>query len=188
MRFFNLLFLSFLTLTGCGYHWVNDIPRKSISIPYIEGDLEGGLTSEVISAINSSSHFQFKTHSDLILKGRIIKNLDQDIGFKEEQDGTEEERSLIAVEGRKTFTVEIVLCQNEKAIWGPKNIEAFVDYDYVDPHSLSDLSFILDGERVSILPFSLGQLSSQDSAQDGALRPLYKKLAQKIVDVISLEW
>jgi hypothetical protein len=44
------------------------------------------------------------------------------------------------------------------------------------------------GTLVTVLPFSLGQLESVESAQEAAARPLYSRIAQKVVDAISSEW
>jgi hypothetical protein len=48
------------------------------------------------------------------------------------------------------------------------------DLSFVDPHH----------QLLSINTFSLGQLDSVEGAQDDVLTPLYRCLAQKIVDGI----
>lgn len=79
-----------------------------------------------------------------------------------------------------------------KPVIGPQTIKAFADYDYVDSNSLQDLSFIdpSTGTRVTSIAFSLGQLDSVGSAGEDALHPIYRQLAQKIVEgmVASGDW
>ncbi len=52
-----ILFLLFLTLTSCGYHFENSsalVPYHSISVPFVEGDSDGSLTSAIVSEISKS--------------------------------------------------------------------------------------------------------------------------------------
>ncbi len=75
---------------------------------------------------------------------------------------------------------------SDQIIQGPFIISADTDYDYVDGDSIQDLAFInSEGQSITVLPFSLGQLESIESAQESATKPLYRKLAQKIADTIA---
>jgi len=73
---------------------------------------------------------------------------------------------------------------------GPIFVKADSDYDYYDPESIRDLSFVTNqGYRIATINFSLGQLDSIEGAVDDVAVPVYHSLAQKIVDgIISQNW
>lgn len=193
MKMFCKLFqlFVFFTLVGCGYRaGVGDcqIHGSKICVPYVKGDRKGLLTSQLIYSLKKSGLFSDSAKSALTLNVKICKDLDQEIGFREDFKNKDNEHRVVVDEKRKLIIVEASLCKCDQIVWGPKKIRAFVDYDFVDPDSLNDLSFIIDGKREQTLGFSLGQLTPQDSSLDSAIIPLYQRLAQKIVDQISLEW
>ena len=87
------------------------------------------------------------------------------------------------------MTIEVALCQGTEVVYGPYRVAADADYDYVDGDSIRDLTFIdSSGSTITVLPFSLGQLEPKESAALAATKPLYRRLAQKVVDAISSEW
>ena len=104
---------------------------------------------------------------------------------------TKIKHQLLACEGRRQLEADVTLYEgnSDKIAAGPFRVTADVDYDYVDGDSYPQLTFISKtGETVVVLPFSLGQLESIEAAQEATNRPLYRKISQKIVDVISAEW
>jgi hypothetical protein len=124
------------------------------------------------------------------LKAAVIQNSVEALGFRRDLQKIDQKirKHLTQNEERRVMLVEasIIDRQNEQAVWGPVTIRAEVDYDYVDGDSIQDLQFENQaGERRIVLPFSLGQLESQESAHEAAQWPLYRKLSQKIVDAIS---
>lgn len=190
-KFIKIIFLciSFF-LTSCGYKagvGGKDHFSYGIAVPYVEGDHKGILTSEITYALKKSGLFT-QTAKANQLRVKICKDLNQDIGWREDFKNTEDEHRVIVDEKRKILEVEVSICQGEKVLWGPKKIRTFIDYDFFDFDSLNDLSFILNNRRATTLDFSLGQLNAQDSALDSSLSSLYKKLAEKIVEKICLEW
>ncbi len=93
--------------------------------------------------------------------------------------------NLLTTEERKSIAMEVSLCCGNEVAFGPYQITADVDYDFVDGDSIRDLTFVSPaGETLTVLPFSLGQLEPVDSANEAAMRPLYRRLAQKIVDMV----
>lgn len=185
---FTCCFLSFLS---CGYQTgIGDCKHlgSKICVPYVEGDRKGLLTSQLVYSLKKSGLFSESSKGAITLKVKICKSLDQEIGYREDFKNLKNEYRVIVDEKRKVMMVEASLCKYDQVVWGPKKIRTFVDYDFVDPDSLDDLSFILNDQRVTTLAFSLGQLSPQDSSLDSAIPSLYQKLAEKIVDQISLEW
>ena len=173
------LFLG-LMLVGCGYHYgATGIAAqyKTIKVPYIEGDWDGGLTAAVIKEISTQGVFHYRRdEAALNLKIKILKHHDHDIGFRYEQkkDG-ELKHTIVPVETRLSMNVEILILEThtEKAILGPVVLSGYVDFDH-DFYS----------SRNGVNVFSLGQLSDYDDAYDAALRPLNELMAQKIVTYI----
>ncbi len=130
---------------------------------------------------------------DYRLEVKIIESHLETTGFRRDKQKIESKikKNLLAAEARKWMTVEAILYEgdSDRIAYGPYQIEADTDYDYYDGDSLQDLAFInSEGRFTTVLPFSLGQLESTESAQEASLKPLYSKIAQKIVDVISSEW
>lgn len=165
----------------------------SISLPYIEQDLDGALTAEIAYQLASSGTFSYR-HSGgaLLLRVSVSPKETSQIGYRRDRhkDGTLK-KNIIPIEARDTITatVSIIERSTSRVVFGPIKITADTDYDFVDQDSLDDLSFIApNGQRDTVLDFSLGQLESRGSAQIAAQKPLYRKLAKKIVDVISLQW
>jgi hypothetical protein len=179
----------FLALSGCGYRFSDDVERQNtISVPFIKGDGNGLLTSELIHALGSSGHFEFrKSNSNLELQVAIVSEGDERIGYRYDRNPTTEKlrKNIIGVENRETISVEAKLIDvyTQQVILGPETITASADYDYVDYNSVRDLVFFQPGGKpTTIINFSLGQLDSIEGAHDDAQVPIFRKLAQKIVD------
>ncbi len=183
------LFSLLLSLSSCSYQW-QPVERPAICVPFIQGDDDGTFTVEVMQSLASSGiKVSANAHHrlEITLKGQTHEN----IGYRRDPQKVDGKvrKNLLAVEGRKTLSLEMALYQGEEKVFGPYLIEADVDYDYVDGDSLQDLTFTNSaGELVTVLPFSLGQLESIESAQEAANKPLYTRLAQKIVDAILSKW
>ncbi len=184
-----------LILTGCNYHLGvgdnNSFP--TLSVDYVEGDFEGCFTEELVKQITTYGSFRYAyVNSDIALRAKITDISNNQIGYKRDvgNDGKLKEY-LMPTEGRQSITVKVSLVSQSsgEVLWGPNTITADVDYDYVNQDSLNDLSFFNNSNnRTTVLSFSLGQLESIESAKHAALTPLFRKVAQKIVDVISAEW
>jgi len=191
------LCLLFFVFSGCGYRWhpeYPDIARPSIAVPFICGDEDGSLTNEVIRQLSSSGLADIDHQKgDYRLQASIVDVHSETVGFRRDRQiiHGKQKKNLLACEGRTIISIEATLFEgnSDRIAYGPYRVTADVDYDYVDGDSVQDLSFTTpDGVFTTVLPFSLGQLESIESAQEAATRPLYGKLAQKIVDVISSEW
>ena len=188
MRPLLLLLCSACALTGCGYH-LQDTPRLSMSIPYVCGDEEGKLTDALVKQVARSCEFVYAPNrtGTLVLEGEIIKDTREYIGFQFDRRPVSGERvnRLVPNEERREVTVRLTLfdARTGKIIYGPFDVKESSDYDFVDPDSLRDVSFIdRRGRRQSSLFFSLGQLDSREGAGQVALDPLYKKLAYVVVE------
>lgn len=192
LKFFNLL-ASLSVLGACGYRWQPEsFQRPTVTVPFVSGDEEGTLTMEIIRALSSSGVAEVVSFGGTYkLQVSILNSTAENIGFRQDPQKVDGKVriNLLACEGRKTMVVEAALCQGEQVAYGPYQITADAEYDYVDGDSIQDLTFVNPmGTVVTVLPFSLGQLESVESAQEAVTRPLYRRLAQKIVDAIASEW
>lgn len=176
--------LIFLFLSGCGYRFGDGTPFQkgtTISIPYIEGDFDGQLTSELIQRVTENGIFDYqRSGGSLTLLVKVIDFEDEDIGFRYEQkkDG-KFKSSVIPDESRLFVEVEVVLIEvaSYENILGPVRIVASVDFDH-DYYS----------SRNGVNVFSLGQLTDYDAAYEAAEVPLSRELAKKIVDYLISNW
>ncbi len=184
-------------LTGCGYRWHYDYPegvRPTVSVPLIKDDEDAYLTSEIISCLDSSGVLQVvPRNADYRLVVDIVSQVHDQIGYRRDPQYIRGAVStnLVASEGRSSVQVNVTLFHKhtDEIAFGPYLLTADSEYDYVDGDSFQDLTFVSSsGQLTEVLPFSLGQLESIESAREAASRPLYHRLAQKVVDVISAEW
>ena len=190
---FSLLLL----IAGCGYRWQPDYPqneRPTVFVPLISGDEDGNLTSEIIRSLSSSGLVTVsRKRGDYRLHVAIQSGEAKTIGFRRDIEliSGKPKKNLIATEARKNLIIEATLFKGhtDQIAYGPYLIEADADFDYVIGDAIQDLAFSTPTDPlVVVLPFSLGQLESNESAQEAATKPLYSRLAQKIVDAIASEW
>jgi hypothetical protein len=189
MTFVYLLCLA-IFLQGCGYHTTDQ--QNTISVPFVKGDGNGQLTTEIIHALTATGHFEFrKSGGNLELQVAIISDTDDRIGYRYDRNPTTGKlrKNIIGVENRETITIEFKLVDGytQEILHGPEILTASADYDYVDYNSIKDLTFIQpDGTPTTSIDFSLGQLDSIEGAHDDAQTPIFRKLAQKIADGLLL--
>lgn len=181
------LFLALVTgllLSGCQYrfgHGELSEQYETISVPFIEGDREGDLTAELIKRLGTSGSFCYETSGgDLILLVKILDYENEDVGFRydrKKRGGLK--KVVIPTETRLKATAEVTLtdASTGQVIRGPAVINASIDFDH-------DFYFSRHEENV----FSLGQLNDIDAAEDAVMGPLYKILAEKIVDYVVNSW
>jgi hypothetical protein len=185
----------FLMLASCGYHFEDEEyeaeMRRTISVPYIQGDVQGQLTNEVIRQISHAGCYEYvREGGALTLKIEIVADSTNKIGYRYDRNEQTCVRSknIQPVESRREVTVEVSLIDEASMIdiVKPTLVRSTSEYDFVGTHSLCDLSFINNGRRVTVESFSLGQLDSVEGAQDDTLTPLYRELARKIVTGIGV--
>jgi len=187
-RLFPLSLFILLGLAGCGYQTERG-EKIAISVPYVVNDYEGALTEALARAISRTANFNYtQDEGDWILKAKVLRTNNDRIGYRYDRDDKSGKLrdNIIGTENRKEMSVEVsvISAATGKLIAGPQIIKADAEYDYVDPNSLQDLSFIdpATGRRATSIAFSLGQLDSVGTAGEDATYPIFKKLAQKIVD------
>lgn len=170
--------------TGCGYHFGESgisSQYKSISIPYIKGDLDGSFTNSLINEVVTRGIVEYRRDSgDLLLLVKLIELRDENIGFRYDRKKRGElTHSIIPTETRITANTEVTLVEAAKGevLLGPVILTASVDFDH-------DYYFSRNGVNI----FSLGQLTDIDEAKDAVKCPLNKVLSQKIVDYMIECW
>lgn len=174
-----------ILLTSCGYRFGNDtgLPARfsTISVPYIEGDIDGAMTACVIKALVRSGAFEYRQFGGaLLLNISILDIEDENIGFRyDRRKSGRLRKSIIPTETRRTIFVEVTV-QNAATgcmVLGPARLSASIDFDH-------DYQYARDEINV----FSLGQLSDIDQAYDAAQSPLNRLIANKIVDYVIQSW
>lgn len=188
-RFVGLALIIIVTVTlllsCCGYHFHDNSGLSSryasISVPYVDGDLDGSLTAAIIKEFARAGNFEYRrTGGALVLKVSLIDNRDDNIGFRydRKKDG-ERRKSIIPTETRRTTFVQVSVqdVASNTIVLGPAQLSASVAFDH-------DYEYARDEVNV----FSLGQLSDFNQAVEAAQTPLNQVLARKIVDYVSHSW
>lgn len=181
LRSLVLILISITALfSSCGYRpgYGALLDRySSLSVPYVEGDLDGSLTAELVRVAASSLTFDhYATEGELLLIVRLVDVDDENIGFRYEHlHGKKYKRTIIPVETRMTAVADISLVNAATgcSLIAPARITAFYDFD----HEYNATEH--DSNRSS-----LGQLSEFEAAFAAARTPLNRLLAQKIVEYI----
>lgn len=193
----KLLISCSLLLASCGYRWNLETPfdhRPSIAISPISGDEEGALIHEIARALSAAGLAAIVQGSaDYRLEITLSEANTETIGYRFNRQKVSDrvDQNLVATEGRRSLTIEATLYEgsSEKIAYGPYRVSAFADYDFLDGDSIQDLTFIgPQGNQVTVLPFSLGQLEPNEAAQEAATYPLYVRLSRKLVDALAAEW
>ncbi|MBI5345584.1 MAG: hypothetical protein HZB76_00340 [Chlamydiae bacterium] len=191
----SFFLLALFLLTSCGYRFEEktQADRPTISVGYVSGDQTGILTQLLIKELASSGYFQYANHdAELKLNVKILDKSNSVIGYRHDRhnDGSYK-KTVMPTEGREKVVVEVSIISSASGsiVLGPYEINTDSDYDFVEKDTLDDLSFVDPlGNRIKVLPFSMGQMESIESAQTAALTPLYRQVAQKVIDLISAEW
>ncbi len=173
-----------MVLTSCAYHFGHgelSSRYSTLSVPYAEGDEEGGFTAEVIKQLSTSGGFHYVPEGgDLTLKMKFIEFRDENIGFRYDRKKRGHlKKVVIPTETRLTAVVEIEILETctQKVIQGPIHLKASIDFDH---------DYYFSHHAVNI--FSLGQLNDIDAAHDAAMHPLNRKLAAQVVEYMINSW
>lgn len=177
--YLGIVFL--LMLCGCGYRpGYGAFAGKygTVSVPYVDGDVDGGLTAALVHEVTASLGLDHRTtDGELLLVVTLLDLDDTNIGFRYEHlHGKSYKRSIIPVETRLTAIAEVSLIDANTgcSVLPTIKISASIDFDHEYNATRNDSNV-----------FSLGQLSDADAAFDAARFPLNKRLARKIVEYIS---
>lgn len=175
-----LLVITIFLLSSCGYRFAiqKDALRcKTVSVPYVVGDRDGHLTSEIIHALTTSGYTFIRCGGDIDLHVAVVDIVDEDIGFRFERDKNDRVRNtIVSSETRLIATVHVEVVDMRQCcnVIEPFDITADVEFDHEYYSSPDDIN-----------ETSLGQLTNIDAARDAAVRPLNKRIAQHIVDYLN---
>ncbi len=185
-------------MIGCGYRFQDEKPPEgpvTINVPYIRGDIEGQLNTELTRILSNDPHFELRQNGGMVvLEVAIINDGNERIGYRYDRNPSSGKRrkNIVGTENRRNVTAEVKLIDSytQETIIGPVHVKARADYDYVDSNSVRDLTFTNSaGTTQTVINFSLGQLDAIEGAHDDAVGPIYRQLAQKIVDgIVSQGW
>lgn len=184
MRYSWVVFIIALLLTSCGYHTgqgcIPDV-YQTISIPYVEGDIDGDLTAALVKQFSQSGGLQYRNRGgELFLKVKLVDSREENVGFRYDRKKSGKlDHTIIPTEMRMTIFAEFCVCKScsGETILGPVIISASKDFDH---------DYYTSRHGVNI--FSLGQLTDIDDAKDGIQVPLNQELAKKIVDYVNEAW
>lgn len=186
-RSFGLLIQTIIggmILEGCAYQFGHgELSHRyaTITVPYAEGDQKGDLTAEVIKNLSTSGAFQYVNgNSDLILTIKLIDMRDENVGFRYDRKRTGKlKKSILPTETRINALAEVLVIEaaTGNIIRGPTRITASTDFDH---------SYYKSRNGINV--FSIGQLNDIDAAREAAIRPLNRRLAERIVDYVINSW
>lgn len=166
--------------SSCGYQVLRRINVPyTIFIPYIEGDLDGNLTTTLIQKITDLGYFiPVSGISDFVIKARIKSRIIDPIGFQFAPNN----RNIIANENRYTIEIEfsILSGKTKEKLFGSFFIKESIDYDFLDQYPCKHLT---EKEEPTV-NFSLGQLDSREGALYNSIDPLFHKITDKISKII----
>lgn len=182
------IILSFL-FQSCGYHWQEGNERATLSVPFIAGDEDGTLTSEVIRSLSALGIASVHRDADYQLQITFTDIKTQTIGYRRDKQKVHGKVStnIVPCEERKSVALEVSIYEksSDKIAFGPCIITSDAEYDFIDGDSIQDLVFINPkGIPTTVLPFSLGQLEPVEAAQEASSRPLNIRLARKIAEFV----
>lgn len=179
-----LIFLLCFTLTSCQYHLgYGELTSRvqTFSIPYVQGDQTGELTAEIIKKMTNSNGLTYqREEGDLLLEIKLLDLHDENIGFGYQSKNKKRfKKSIVPLETRLHATAEVKFIENcsKAVIKGPARLTVYVDFDHA---SYRDCCFLN--------VFSLGQLGDYEAAKEAVKTPLYRQLAEKIVDFLNNSW
>lgn len=180
-----MIFLLLLALCSCSSYKFGDgglaSKYETLSVPFVQGDWDGDLTSALIEQIARSGVYHYQKEGGAVILNVKVTNIwDENIGYRYYRNKEDRlKREIIPTETRINSTAEVSLVESatNAIVLGPVRLTASVDFDH-DYYTMRDATNV----------FSLGQLNDFDSAYDAVYRPLNRALAQKIVDFINDSW
>ncbi len=152
-----------------------------MTVPFVEGDLDGQLTSVLTQEISESGLLSTcERDGELSLHVKILGFKNEDIGYDRFYNKENDiQRWMVPNERRLSILVKISVVDEEtqKVILGPADLSTSVTYNFDPEYSVDNL-----------VGFSLGQFNFSENAQDIAETPLNQQIAKQIVDYVVDGW
>lgn len=161
-------------LSGCsGWHLSESMAhKKTVHIPFAQGDVSGEFTRRVIAEVSKQPGFSVDDSGQYLLIMRLLDTKDQKMGYRYDPIDLEKDtKKIILNESRALVLVEVSLKDtfSNKIVLGPAYILGSTDYDHQE-----------NTIDMNTNDFSLGQLTDIETAQDVTYIPLYRDLSIKI--------
>jgi hypothetical protein len=183
MNFYKIKFLTFsyllffiLALSSCGYKPYRTPLTESgqtITVNYVEGDINGKLTEEIINEVARNIPLVYvNKEADFVLNVKILNYKEKNVSFtfknEDKKSFANEKRGVLRASFELTNTL------TGRTVIGPIEVKAEEDFDFdQDPGS--------EAGKVNLF----GVL---DMGQDSSKEPLYKGIAQKITNYVLAYW
>ncbi|MDB6081861.1 MAG: LptE-family protein [Chlamydiia bacterium] len=153
---------------------VDSSRTRTVSIPFVQGDPNGRLTSDLVEQIEKQGGLRFAHDGgELTLKVTILDDRYDNIGYRHDPKKLRQggKHKIIPNETRSKILAEVTVTETatQKVLLGPAYILATAEYDHQNYSVDNDIN-----------NFSLGQLSDIDTAEDVLDIPLYRNLAREI--------
>lgn len=185
VSFVSVSIILVLSLSSCGYKSLAQHHALSsystISIPYVDGDRDGELTSILTQTLVSAGGFKYQTDDgDLVLKVKILDKKVEDVGYDRFYGSNGQlTRSITPNERRLSLLVEITVIDGctQTVLLGPEKLSTSVKYDF-DPEFSED----------NLVSYSLAQYNFSESAERMAFVPLNQQIAQIVTNYLLNSW
>lgn len=170
---------------GCGYHsagYDNKLSAyKTISVPYVQGDSEGNLTSVLTKTLVDSGILEYKAFdSDVSLIVQIQGSKVEDVGYNRQYNAEGQIETWMNPNERRLsvlVNVSVIDEATQKTILGPVPLSMSVKYDF-------DQQFSED----NLVQFSLAQYNFFENSERIAYESLNQRLSRLIVDYLVNAW
>lgn len=174
-----------LAIQSCGYRSAgnyNALSRyQSITVPYVEGDEEGDVTTQIIQALAEAGVWKYHAlDAQLSLKVKILKIKREDVGYDRFYNQNNQiERWMVPNERRLSILAEVSVVEEstQKTILGPLELSESVKLDFNPEYS-----------ETNLVRFSLAQYDFVENAERTAHKPLNQRLAKIIVNSLINSW
>ncbi len=178
-----------ILFTSCGYQFNVD-PPVTFQIRPIPGDHDRAFQGELVAAIAASSGFQYTPYGadvEIAIQFDRLKTEHCDYRYQTE-DGSEaiiDRLSPVGAKHEAVVTCTVLRRSSGQLLLSGQPFRQEFSFDFVDDRSYQDLAFTeFSGQSTTTLQYSLGQLGAEDDAAKSALRPLFKKIAEKVASYL----
>lgn len=182
-------------LTSCGYQSVayqlRSKEKAEVSIPLIQGDENGSLRYDLAKQLSQVPGFRYSSDvkAQYRLDVKILQDASETIGYVWDEDPITGAfiKRLYPNEKRHKLKVSVSLFDtvSNKIVVPTFQIEDTVDFDFVNPTALKNIEFKdIQGNRQSVLQYSLGQLDSEEGAKQESFEPLSKSISDQMIQAL----
>jgi len=185
-----LLLLMCVMLASCKYKTAAQLAGQAkpikTSIPVIKKDSNGYLRNYLARELSFSNSYDYQSRkAPYQLVVSITEDRNSRITFMWDRDPKTNANLDVFYpsEGMREVVakVELIDSKTGEKVIEPFFLNATADYDFVNPTVRQAVEFPSPTGPVSVLQFSLGQLDSEEGAKDASYKPVYERLARKIV-------